>query len=54
MKGYFEDNHFDNIFGLFDVCQILISPQVNRWEVITYKHGVYELPNELRLGNLGN
>ena len=38
--------------------QILISPQLNRWEIITYKHGIYELPqklrNDLRLRNLGN
>ena len=31
---------------------------MNRWEIITYKHGMYhlphELPNDLRLGNLGN
>ena len=37
--------------------QILISPQVNWWEIITYKHGIYELifelPNDLRLTNLG-
>ena len=38
--------------------QILISLQVNGWEIITYKHGIYnfphELPNDLRLKNLGN
>ena len=38
--------------------QVLISPQVNRCEIIGYKHGIYELPHELpkdlRLGNLGN
>ena len=37
--------------------QILISPQVNRWEIITYKHGIYKLPhklpNDLRPINLG-
>ena len=27
--------------------QILLSPQVKRWAIITYKHGIYELPNEL-------
>ena len=27
--------------------QILFSPQVKRWAIITYKHGIYELPNEL-------
>ena len=38
--------------------QILISPQVNRGEIITYKNGIYELPhklpNDLRLRNYGN
>ena len=37
--------------------QILLSPQVKRWAVITYKHGLYELrhelPNDLRLRILG-
>ena len=27
--------------------QIFLSLQVKRWVVITYKHGVYELPQEL-------
>ena len=35
------------------ICQILLSPQVKRWAIITYKHGMYELrhklPNHLRL-----
>ena len=38
--------------------QIFLSPQVKRWAIITYKHGIYELPhelpNDLRLRNLGN
>ena len=32
--------------------QILISPQVKRSEIITYKDGIYELPNDLKLRNL--
>ena len=39
-------------------CKILISPQMNRCEVVPYKHGIYELPhelpNDLRLRKLGN
>ena len=27
--------------------QIIFSPQVKRWWIITCKHGIYELPNEL-------
>ena len=27
--------------------QIFLSPQVKRWAIVTYKHGIYELPNEL-------
>ena len=29
--------------------QIFLSPQVKRWVIITYEHGIYELPNDLRL-----
>ena len=38
--------------------QIFLSPQVKGWAIITYKHGIYELIQELqsslRLGVLGN
>ena len=38
--------------------QIFLSPQVKRWTISTYKHGIYELPkelpNDLRLRILGN
>ena len=38
--------------------QILFLPQVKRWAIITYKHGIYEWPhklsNDLRLTKLGN
>ena len=38
--------------------QTLLSPQVKRCAIITYKHGIYELPHELpnnlRLRTLGN
>ena len=38
--------------------QTLLSPQVKRCAIITYKHGIYELPhelpNDLRLRTLGN
>ena len=38
--------------------QIFLSPQVKRWVIIAYKHGIYELPhelpNDLRLRILGN
>ena len=38
--------------------QIFLSPQVKRWTIITYKHGIYEfsheLPKDLRIRNLGN
>ena len=39
-------------------CQIFLSPEVKRLAIITYKHGIYELPhelpNDLRLEILGN
>ena len=38
--------------------QIFLSPQVKQCAIITYKHDIYELPHELpnnlRLRNLGN
>ena len=38
--------------------QIFLLPQVKRWAIITYKHGIYELPqglpNNLRLRILGD
>ena len=34
--------------------QIFLSPQVKRWAIVTSKHGIYELPNKLRLSILGN
>ena len=27
--------------------KIFVPPQVKRWAIITYKHGIYELPHEL-------
>ena len=39
--------------------QIFLSPQAKRWAIISYKHGIYDLPNELpndlilrKLGNI--
>ena len=35
--------------------KIFLSPQAKRWVSITYKHDIYELPNNLRLlRKLGN
>ena len=38
--------------------QIFLSPKVKRWAIITYKHGIhelpYKLPNDLRLRILGS
>ena len=38
--------------------QTFLSPQVKQCGIITYKHGIYELPhklwNNLRLWKLGN
>ena len=28
--------------------QIFLLPQVKRWAIITFKHGIYELPDGLR------
>ena len=54
----FADNHFHNILRLLMFYQIFLSPQVKRWAINTYKHGIYELPhefpNDLRLRILEN
>ena len=34
--------------------RISLLPKVKQWVIITYKHGIYELPNDLRLPILGN
>ena len=34
--------------------QILVLPQVKRSVIIINEHGIYELPNDLRLRILGN
>ena len=34
--------------------QIFLSPQVKGSVIINNKHGIYELPNDLRLRILGN
>ena len=34
--------------------QIFFSPQVERCVIITYKHGIYELPNDSRIKKWGN
>ena len=51
-------NQFHNILRLMIFLQIFLSPQVKRCMIITYKHGIYELPhklpNDLRLRKLGN
>ena len=32
---------------LLNFYQIFLSPQVKRWAIITYKHGIYDLPHQL-------
>ena len=48
---------FYNILRIF--YQIFLSPQVKRCPIITYKYGIYKLPNQLpndlnNLRKLGN
>ena len=47
-------NQFHNISNLFNDYQIFLCPQVKQWAIITYKHGIYELPHDLSLRILGN
>ena len=52
----YDDGH--NILRLFNRYQILFSPQVKQCAIVSNKHGIEELPNELpndvRLRILGN
>ena len=34
-------------WGFLMFYQIFLSPQVKRCAIITYKHAIYELPNDL-------
>ena len=40
-------NHFHNILYFLMFYQIFLSPQVEGCAIITYKHGIYELPHKL-------
>ena len=42
-------NQFYNILRLFDILPNFPWPQVKRCPIITYKHGIYELRNDLKL-----
>ena len=49
-KENFSDNLGHNILRLFHVFDVIfLSPQVKRIVIISKKHGIYELPNDLRL-----
>ena len=43
----YDTNRPTIIFIIFMFYQSFLSPQVKRWAIITYKHGIYELPHEL-------
>ena len=40
-------NRFHNILRPFDVLPNFLSRQVKGWAILTYKHGIYELPDKL-------
>ena len=41
-------DHFHNVLRLLMFYQIFLSSQVKRCAIITYKHGIYELPKRLK------
>ena len=57
-KTNFGDNHFHNILRHDDLLRNFPLPQVKRCPIITYKHGICklsnDLPNDLRFRTLGN
>ena len=40
-------NQFHNVLRISMFYQIFLSPQVKQRAIITYKHGMYQLPHEL-------
>ena len=42
------NRHSFSLYDFFMFFQIFISPQVKQCAIITYKHGIYELPHELQ------
>ena len=50
-KHYNPGHNIEDIL-MFD--KIFVSPQVKRIVIISNKHGIYELPNDLRIRTLGN
>ena len=46
-KKDWSDNQIDDILRLFDVLPSIFSREVKRWAIVTYEHGIYELPDEL-------
>ena len=47
-------NHFKTFWDSLMFYQIFLSPEVKQGAIITYKHGTYELPNDLRFRILAN
>ena len=47
-------NHFHNILRLFDVLPNFPFTKSEMKRAFSNKHGIYELPNDLRLKILGN
>ena len=43
----FDYNDGHNILKIFDTIPIFFPPQVKRSVIVSSKHGVYELPQEL-------
>ena len=46
-KKVFELIRFIIFCGFLMLYQVFLAPQVKQWVIITYKHGIYELPHEL-------
>ena len=46
-KKVFELIRFIIFCRFLMLYQVFLAPQVKQWVIITYKHGIYELPHEL-------
>ena len=49
VQNFTNYNQFHNILGLFDILPSFAFTTSERCAIIPYKHGINELPNDLRL-----
>ena len=58
IKGFIIRDIFNHFHNILIFCKIFFPPQMKRWLIIRYKHGIHDWPhelwNDLRLTTLRN